>query len=73
MGGFMNKWARMMIQCLSGVFFLVGAMFLPFGVGLSGSQGSNPIVGWLIFLASVGIPWAIAVALARVSLRRYED
>lgn len=63
----MNKWARVLIQVLAGVFFLIGLMFLPFGVWLD--EGPNPIVNWTIFILSVGIPWAISYWLMRIGFQ----
>ena len=65
----MNKWFRVATQLLAAIFFLVGAMFLPFGVWASAGQGSNPLLGWGIYLSSVLIPWGIAVWLVRLSMK----
>ena len=72
----MNKWVRIGIQLLAGVFFLVGLAALPFGVWASPSQSMNPVIGWvffLLYLGSILIPWAIAAALLRYSLRKDND
>lgn len=64
----MNKSTRIFIQVLAAVFFLMGGMFLPFGVWLG--DGPNPIFGWAIFILSVGIPWTIGYLLLGIGLRR---
>lgn len=72
----MSKWLRVAARLFAALFFLLGAMFLPFYVWVSPGQGSNPILGWVIFLfylLSILIPWAIAYWLVRYSLRRNED
>jgi hypothetical protein len=69
----MNKWVRVGIQLLAGLFFLIGLAFLPFGAWASAGQGSNPLLGWGIYLASVLTPWGIAVWLARLSMRADEN
>ena len=65
----MNKWARRFLQVSAGAFFIFGAMFIPFGVWASGGQGSNPVLGWVIYLASILIPWSIGFWLARLGFR----
>lgn len=65
----MNKWFSVATQLLAALFFLVGAMLLPFGVWASANQGSNPLLGWGIYLSSVLIPWAIGFWLVRVSMK----
>jgi hypothetical protein len=42
-------------------------------VWASSDQGTQPLLGWLIYIASVGIPWAIAIALARYAFKRNRD
>ena len=64
----MNKWIKGFLQLASVGCFIWGAMFIPFGVWASGSQGSNPVVGWVIYLASILIPWSIGYMLARLSV-----
>jgi hypothetical protein len=66
----MNKWIRASIQVLAVLFFLIGLMFLPFGVWLD--EGPNPIFSWTIFILSVGTPWAIGYWLARVGFRNHK-
>jgi hypothetical protein len=60
----MNKWIRVSIQVLAVLFFLIGLMFLPFGVWLD--DGPNPILNWILFILSVGTPWTIGYWLARI-------
>jgi hypothetical protein len=55
------------------IFFSLGAIAAPYGPWLSSNQSSNPIFDWAIYLATVGIPIAIAVAIARYSLKKHED
>lgn len=69
----MNKWFRVATQLLAALFFLVGAVFLPFGVWASAGQGSNPLLGWGIYLSSVLIPWGIAGWLVRFSKGADQD
>ena len=65
----MSNLARGILKVASGVCFLVGALYLPFGVWASGGQGANPVLGWVIYLSSVLVPWAIGAWLARISFR----
>jgi hypothetical protein len=69
----MDKWIKILMLLTAAVFFFVGAISLPFGVWTSNDQGTQPLLGWLIYIASVGIPWAIAIALARYALKRNQD
>ncbi len=69
----MSKWFRVAARLFAALFFIWGAMFLPFGVWASAGQGSNPLLSWGIYLASVLIPWAIGYWLARVSMRVDKD
>lgn len=69
----MSKWFRVALRLFAALFFIWGAMFLPFGVWASANQGSNPLLGWGIYLASVLTPWGIAVWLVRLSMRVDKD
>ena len=69
----MDKWIRILTWLTAAVFFAMGAISLPYGPWLSNDQGSNPILAWVIYFATVGIPWAIAFAIARYSLKKHED
>jgi hypothetical protein len=69
----MSKWFRVAVRLFAALLFIWGAMFLPFGVWASVNQGSNPLLGWGIYLASVLTPWGIAVWLVRLSMRADED
>lgn len=69
----MDKWIKILMSLTAAVFFFVGAISLPFGVWASSDQGTQPLLGWLIYIASVGIPWAIAIALARYAFKRNRD
>lgn len=69
----MNKWFRVALRLFAALFFIWGAMFLPFGVWASANEGSNPLLGWGIYLASVLTPWAIGFWLVRVSMRVDKD
>jgi surface polysaccharide O-acyltransferase-like enzyme len=60
---------QIFVRILAALFFLLGALFLPFGTWVWNGQGSNPAIGWLIYLSSVLIPWAIAFALIRLTRR----
>lgn len=64
----MSKWFKVATQLMAALFFVAGAMFLPFGIWLG--DGPNPIFGWAIFILSVGIPWTIGYLLLRIGLRR---
>jgi hypothetical protein len=68
-----DKWIKVLMWLTAAVFFLLGAIYLPFVPWLSSNQGSNPVLGWVIYLASVGIPWAIAFAILRYSLQKREE
>jgi hypothetical protein len=68
-----DKWIKVLMWLTAAIFFSLGAISLPYGPWLSNTQGSNPILGWVIYLATVGIPWAIAFAIGRYSLRKRED
>ncbi len=67
----MNKGIRVSIQVLAVLFFLIGVMFLPFGVWLD--DGPNQILSWILFILSVGTPWSIAYWLARIGFRKNLD
>jgi hypothetical protein len=69
----MNKWFKVAVRLFAALLFIWGAMFLPFGVWASANQGSNPLLGWAIYLASVLTPWGIAVWLLRLSMKAEED
>ena len=69
----MDKWIRVLMWLTAAIFFAMGAISLPYGPWLSETQASNPILSWVIYLATVGIPWAIAFAIARYSLKKHED
>lgn len=65
----MSKWFRVSVRLFAALFFIWGAMFLPFGVWASAGQGSNPLLGWGIYVSSVLIPWAIGFWLLRLSMK----
>lgn len=67
----MNKWIRVAVQVSAVLFFLIGVMFLPFGIWLD--DGPNPILNWILFILSVGTPWAIGYWLARIGFRKNLD
>jgi len=67
-----DKWIKVLMWLTAAVFFGLGAIWLPYGPWLP-NQGSQPIMGWVIYLATIGIPWAIAFAIFRYSLRKHED
>lgn len=69
----MNKWFIVAVRLLAALFFIWGAMFLPFGVWASAGQGSNTLLGWGIYLSSVLIPWVIGYWLLRLSMRAEKD
>ena len=69
----MDKWIKVLMWLTAAVFFSLGAIALPFGPWLSNDQDSTAILDWVIYLATVGIPWAMAFAIARYSLRKHED
>ncbi len=69
----MDKWIRVLMWLTATVFFFLGAMGLPFGPWVANNQGSNPILGWVIYLVSIVFPWGIAVVIARYALRKNED
>ncbi len=69
----MSKWIRVAVRLFATLFFIWGAMFLPFGVWASAGQGSNPLLGWVIYLSSVLIPWAIGFWLVRLSMKAEKD
>lgn len=60
---------RIFGRILAGLFFLLGSLFLPFGTWVLSGHGSNPAIGWLIYLSSVFIPWTIAFTLLRLTRR----
>lgn len=49
--------------------FLVGASFLPFYTWAMRGQGSNPALGWVMYLSSVLIPWGVGFWAATLALR----
>jgi hydrogenase/urease accessory protein HupE len=63
---------RVLIRCLSAVFFLLGAIVIPHGAWAKGEQteSSNPALDLAFSIGFVAIPWLIALALARFSTRR---
>jgi hypothetical protein len=63
----MNKWFRVAVRLFAALFFIWGAMFLPFYVWVA--AGPNLVLGWAVYLSSVLIPWAIAFWLLRLSMR----
>ena len=67
----MNKWFKVVTRLFAALFFIWGALFLPFYVWAS--PGPNPVLGWVMYLSSVFIPWAIAFWLFRVSMRSKND
>ena len=69
----MDKWIKVLMWLTAAIFFSLGAISAPYGPWLSSNQSSNPIFDWVIYLATVGIPIAIAVAIARYSLKKHED
>jgi hypothetical protein len=69
----MDKWIKALMWVTAAVFFGLGAIGIPYGPWLSTDQDSNAILGWVTYLASVAIPWAIAVAIVRYSLKKHED
>lgn len=69
----MNKWFKVAVRLFAALFFIWGAMFLPFGVWASAGQGSNPLLGWGIYLSIVLIPWAIGFWLVRLSMGAEKD
>lgn len=69
----MSKWFRVAAQFFATLFLLLGAMFLAFGVSATQGQGAKPILGWVIYLGSVLIPWAIAFWLFRLSIKRDKE
>jgi MFS family permease len=69
----MDKWIKVLMWLTAAVFFFLGALALPFAPWLSNHQGSDPILGWVIFLVSIAFPWAIAFAIGRYALRKNED
>jgi hypothetical protein len=68
-----DKWIKVLMWLTAAIFFSLGAIAVPYGPWLSSNQGSNPIFDWVIYLATVGIPWAIAFAIAHYSLKKRED
>lgn len=64
----MRNTTRIFALVLAAAFFLVGVCILPFGIWVG--DGPNPILGWVIFLLSVGIPWTIGVWLARIGIQK---
>lgn len=69
----MDKWIKVLMWLTAAIFFSLGAIAAPYGPWLSSNQGSNPIFDWVIYLATVGIPLAIAFAIVRYSLKKHED
>lgn len=55
---------------LSLAFFLIGAMYLPFGVWVGEASGSQLWIGYVIFTLSVGIPWGLGFWFFRLALKR---
>jgi hypothetical protein len=68
-----DKWIKVLMWVTAAIFFALGAIGIPYGPWLSTDQDSNAILGWVIYLATVGIPWAIAFGIARYSLKKHED
>ena len=69
----MDKWIKVLMWLTAAVFFAVGAISVPFGPWLSENQGSNALLGWVTYLASIALPWAIGIAIARYALKPNQD
>ena len=71
----MNKRKRIFLRLLAAVFFILGALVLPFGVWTVDdlSESSNPALDWTWSIANVAIPWLISIALVRRSMRKDEQ
>ncbi len=69
----MDKWIKVLMWLTAAIFFSLGAIAVPYGPWLSTDQDSNVILDWVIYLATVGIPMAIAFAIVRYSLKKHED
>jgi hypothetical protein len=72
-GELVDKWIKVLMLLTAAVFFGMGAISLPYGPWLSNNQDSNLALGWVTYLATVAIPWVIAFAIARYSLKKRED
>lgn len=48
--------------------FITGLAFLPFGTWAGNNNGSNPTIGWAIYLSSALIPWALGFWFARMAI-----
>jgi hypothetical protein len=66
----MKSLPKVIFGSLAIVFFAIGLAYLPFFVWIDDGQGSNPLLGLLIGIASVSIPWAISYWFARLALRK---
>ena len=60
---------KVILRVLALICFLAGAAFLPFYVWAVKGQGSNPALGWVIYLSSVLIPWGIGFWLVTIAQR----
>ncbi|MEN9961839.1 MAG: hypothetical protein RIS66_252 [Actinomycetota bacterium] len=65
----MKSLPKVIFGSLAIVFFAIGLAYLPFFVWIGDGQGSNPLLGLLIGIASVLIPWAISYWFARLALK----
>jgi hypothetical protein len=68
-----DKWIKVLMWLTAAIFFSLGAIAVPYGPWLSSSQDTNPILDWAIYLATVVIPWAMAFAIVRYSLKKHAD
>lgn len=48
--------------------FIAGLAFLPFGNLAGNNLGSNPALGWAIYLSSVLIPWILGFWFVRIAI-----
>lgn len=69
----MNKWTKGFFQVAALAFFVLGSLFLPFGVWLGEGSGSIPALAWVIQIGSVLIPWTIGYWLAQIGFRKNTD
>ena len=55
----MTNLIKALIRLVAIGFFLAGVAAIPFGQWALSGQGLNAVIGWVVYLGSILIPWAI--------------
>jgi hypothetical protein len=62
----MSKFFSLILFAASGALILTGFAILPTYVWIY--SGSKPLLGWIIYLSGILVPWALAYLLIRWAL-----